>query len=184
MHTGDRVTIVVRDRAGETIVMENAAAPAVGQPGEMIFRNVTASDDADMDGLPDTWERELMAASDGVLNSLMDVDGTDDFDGDGMSNRQEYLAGTFPFLDYDSFYVEQSALTPNGRLRLSFLSVPGKAYSIRSAASIKQAVWTSCPLGISDTAALQTLPAEGNGGWVSLYVPVSPGAAFYRVVVD
>lgn len=184
LHSGDRISIVVRDRNGETIVMENQALPTVGQPGDLVWRNVTAAEDADMDGLPDTWERELIAASDGLLNSLTEVNGADDFDGDGMSNRQEYLAGTFPFLDYDSLYVEQSALTSNGRLRLSFLSVPGKAYSIQSASKLNPAVWTSCPLGLSDTAALQTLPTEGNGDWVSLYVPVSAGAGFFRVVVE
>jgi hypothetical protein len=112
------------------------------------------------------------------------VRGEDDFDGDGMSNRAEYLAGSFPFLDYDYLRVEQSTLTPNGRLRLTFLSVPGKSYSVLCTTNLAQPVWAPCAFALSDTSALQTLPAEGNGGWFSLYLPVAEPTRFFSLSAE
>jgi hypothetical protein len=184
LRSGDLVSIVVRDRDGEKTVMENQAVPPVGQPGELILRNVTAAEDTDRDGLPDLWEWELIAWSDGRLRSLTDVRSADDFDGDGMSNWMEYLAGTFPFLDYDYLRVEQTDLTPNRRLRLTFLSAPGKSYSVLCATNLTQSVWAPCAFAPSDTGSLQTLPAEGNGDWFSLYLPIVEPARFFSLIVE
>ena len=184
LRSGDLVSIVVRDRDGEKTVMENQVVPPVGQPGDMILRNVTAAEDVNRDGLPDLWEWELIAWSDGRLRSLADVRGGDDFDGDGMSNLMEYLAGTFPFLDYDYLRIEESALTPNGRLRLTFLSVAGKSYSPVCATNLTESVWAPCAFALSDTGPLQTLPAEGNGDWFSLYLPVQEPARFFGLSVE
>src|SRR5207249_1334240 len=46
--------------------------------------------DSDHDGIPDEWE-----GSNG-LNATNALDGAIDSDGDGMSNRDEYIAGTDP----------------------------------------------------------------------------------------
>ena len=184
LRSGDLVSIVVRDRDGEKTVMENQVVPPVGQPGDMILRNVTVAEDVDRDGLPDLWEWELIEWSDGRLRSLSDVRGEDDFDGDGMSNWMEYLSGTFPFLAYDYPRIEQSALTPNGRLRLTFLSVAGKSYSPVCTTNLTEPVWAPCAFALSDTGPLQTLPAEGNGDWFSLYLPVQEPACFFGLSVE
>lgn len=184
LRSGDIVSIVVRDRDGEKTVMENQAVPPVGQPGDIILRNVTAAEDTDRDGLPDLWEWELIACSDGWLRTLADVRGGDDFDGDGMSNWMEYLAGTFPFLDYDYLRIEETTLTPNGRLRLTFLSVAGKSYSPACATNLTSSVWAPCAFALSDTGPLQTLPAEGNGDWFYLYLPLQEPARFFSLLVE
>lgn len=49
---------------------------------------VTSANDTDGDGLPDDWERAMFGN--------LDRDGTGDFDGDGISDLQEYLDGTDP----------------------------------------------------------------------------------------
>ena len=101
-----------------------------------------------------------------------------------MSNWMEYLAGTFPFLDYDYLRVEQTDLTPNRRLRLTFLSAPGKSYSVLCATNLTQSVWAPCAFAPSDTGSLQTLPAEGNGDWFSLYLPIVEPARFFSLIVE
>ncbi len=48
--------------------------------------------DTDGDGMPDSWENQYPLAMD--PNDPTDVG--EDYDGDGMTNLQEYLAGTNP----------------------------------------------------------------------------------------
>jgi hypothetical protein len=181
VRSGEAVAIVVRDQGGQHTIMEQRTVPNVSQPGDLILIDATASDDADNDGLPDTWERELVEWSGGALASIWDVRGSDDYDGDGMSNLDEYRAGTFAFLDYDLFYISTSICTSNNRLGLTFLSVPGKCYSASWATNLTQAVWTACPFALSDTGAVQNTPAQGNGDWLSLYLPIQEPKRFFRL---
>lgn len=183
LHVGDLVTVMVRDQEGLKTIMEEQAVPPIGQPGELVLINATAGTDMDRDGLPDQWERELIAWSGGTLHSLTDVRPGDDFDGDGMTNLQEYRAGTFAFLNYDYLYIERYEPTPNHRLRLTFLSVPGKAYSVACATNVTSAVWQPSPFAVSDTGAVQESPAEGTGDWLSLYVPIDASTWFFRLDV-
>lgn len=184
LHSGDLVSIVVRDQDGEKTIMEEQAVPPVGKPGEMVMINVTAAQDSDGDGLPDAWEEELIYWSFGALHNITDVHPGDDFDGDGQSNLAEYRAGTFAFLNYDYFYAEQFGLTLNGRLAISLLSVPGKLYGVRYVTDMKQTQWTASPLAVSDTADFQTQPIEGTGDWLTLYVPAELSHAFFRPTVE
>jgi hypothetical protein len=184
LRVGDRVSIVVRDQDNEKTIMENQAVPPAGPPGELILCNVTAAEDTDGDGLPDLWEWELIDSSKGVLTSLSEVQGADDFDHDGMSNWQEYQAGTFPFLDYDSLTAAPCVWTPNQRLRLSFLSVPGKIYSACAATNLTQAVWASHAFALTDTDPIQTILVEGTGEWISLFLPIEEPVRFFRLIVE
>jgi hypothetical protein len=183
VRSGDLVNVVVRDSSGQRTIMEAQTVPPVGKPGELIAINATAGTDLDGDGIPDLWELELIAWSGGTLRTIYDVRGEDDWDGDGMTNLQEYKAGTFAFLDYDYFMIEWCEPTPNLRLRLVFLSVPGMAYSVRSAVDLKQPVWDPWPFSITDDGVPGSLAAEGNGDWMSLYVPVQQPGRYYQLEV-
>jgi hypothetical protein len=183
LHSGDLVSIMVRDPDGLKTIMENQALPPVGQPGELVMINATAAEDLNRDGLPDPWEWELLAWSDGKLRTLADVHPEDDFDGDGMTNLQEYRAGTFPFLDYDFLRIEQCERTLNNRLRLTFLSVPGKVYSVGCATNLTDVVWQPSPVALSDSDPFGQAPVEGTGDWLSLYVPMDTANWFFRLEV-
>jgi len=184
VRTGDLVSIVVRDKDGAKSIMERQVVPPVGAPGDMLLLNVTAAEDSDGDGLSDLWEWELIAWSDGALTGLWDVDGDDDFDGDGMSNRQEYQAGTFAFLDYDALFIEELIPAGYGRLRLTFLSVPGKTYSVSCATDLAQPAWQPCAFSLTATGVPQTVPAEGPGDWLSLYIPIEEPARYFRLMAE
>ena len=181
LRSGDLVSVVVRDREGVRTILESQSVPPVGKPGELLLIEVTAGEDLDRDGLPDAWEWELIAWSWGALNSLADVRGEDDFDGDGMTNLQEYRAGTFAFLDYDYLFVEQLERTLNNRLRLTLLSVPGKVYNVEFTADLQGGDWKPSPFALSDVAPFQETPVEGNGDWLSLYVPIDTTTWFFRL---
>ncbi|MCP5526297.1 MAG: hypothetical protein H7A47_05760 [Verrucomicrobiales bacterium] len=184
VRTGDLVSVVVRDAEGEKTIMEGSAVPAVGKPGEMVLIHVTAAEDADGDLLPDPWEQQLVDWSLGGLLGIEEVHPWDDFDGDGQSNWEEYNAGTFAFLDYDLLFAERLQRTPNGRLRISFLSVPGKVYGARYVTNPGLTRWTPAPLAVSDAADFQPAPIEGTGDWLSLYVPGVLAHAYFRPTVE
>lgn len=181
LRSGDLVSIVVRDADGEKTIMEKQAVPPVGQPGELVLINATAADDSDHDGLPDQWEYEIIAWSNGTLLTLADVHPEDDFDEDGMANLQEYRAGTFAFLTDDSLRIDMLSITPAHRLQLVFLSVPGKIYRPMRATDPSQSSWEPCAFALSDSGPFQLTPAEGDGDWFSLYVEVNESAQFFRL---
>ncbi|MCB1129941.1 MAG: discoidin domain-containing protein [Verrucomicrobiae bacterium] len=58
---------------------------------------VFAFADIDSDGLPDTWEQQIIDADAGdAIEDVFDVLKTDDFDGDTLTNQREYDLGTDP----------------------------------------------------------------------------------------
>jgi hypothetical protein len=83
--------------------------------------------DADNDNLPDTWERQIadFDGSDDIVFPA-DVSPDADFDGDGKTNWQEYLAGTDPTDAASAF----SARLARGSYALSWPSVQGKFYIV------------------------------------------------------
>jgi len=76
--------------------------------------------DFDADTLPDNWELSLRP-------DLGDL-GTGDFDGDGQTDREEYIAGTVP-LDADSFFSFDGSPVGDDYL-LNWSSVSGRVYSV------------------------------------------------------
>ncbi len=189
LSTGAVISIVVADSRGETVIMENAALPPLRNPGDIIRVNITAGVDADGDGIADDWELELIRwANDPAFRSIYDIHPHDDFDGDGISNIDEYRAGTFAFLDYDYFMAEYFEPAPNGRLRVEFLTVPGKAYSIQQAdaatGGVGEFIWSAAPYALDAWGDWRTGPAEGTGGWVAFYVPATDDPLVWRLHVE
>ena len=106
----------------------------VGQPGKETILNLTLGEDADGDGLPDAWERSLMLSL--GLDSLADVNGDDDSDGDGLSNLDEYISGNYAYDDEDGFALE--AVGVNGVSPvLQFRVLRGRSYNVYGTDDLK-----------------------------------------------
>lgn len=83
---------------------------------------ILPSTDTDGDGLPDWWELQYFDSRTGAQPH-------DDPDGDGMTNLEEYLAGTDPLAPGSSLAFMAISCQPHG-LVLRWSSVAGRFYSL------------------------------------------------------
>lgn len=182
--------------------IEMSSPHTVGRPGERVRLDLTLGVDSDGDGIPDAWEQSQLYAGgvapgpDGWDLSLMTRDG--DFDGDGVSNWREYIAGTFA-ADPTDYLALQIVEPLSGHVRLRFFSIYAKVYSLESSTDLQ--TWTPVSLYLSNPvppppdpedydpqpfvppAAQASLRAEATD-FVDLYAPSSAGGrTFYRLKV-
>jgi hypothetical protein len=106
----------------------------LGKPGERTRIDLTLGEDTDGDGLPDAWERILLGMLGG--EDLRSFDPGADADGDGLSNREEYLAGTYATDPADGFRLDLVAQGPDGPV-LEFLAIRGRTYSLQASANLR-----------------------------------------------
>jgi hypothetical protein len=116
--------------AGRTYVpLEMKANMALlGQPAQSSRVDLTLGEDTDGDGLPDAWERSVIAA--GKLGvSISGLNPNDRLNGNSLSVLQAYIAGTYAWDPKDGFrvdIVQFEGLNPV----LEFLALRGRSYSV------------------------------------------------------
>lgn len=103
----------------------------LGQPGQKTRIDLTLGEDSDSDGIPDAWERALLAMSGGNNTNLAAINPQDDFDGDGLSNLAEYISGNYAFDSQNGFSLKMLGLH-NGRTQLEFMAIRGRTYTVYS----------------------------------------------------
>jgi hypothetical protein len=91
-------------------------------------------DDVDGDLMSDTWERSV------GLDATV-ANANDDPDGDGQSNRAEFLAGTNPFAADSALRIQTILPGAGSLLNLTFDSVPGHTYQLQRSTDLQ--TWTN-----------------------------------------
>ncbi|HTH49188.1 MAG TPA: hypothetical protein VMB21_16855 [Candidatus Limnocylindria bacterium] len=120
--------------------------------------------DSDGDGLPDALELQLFG---GLAQS-----GADDFDGDGVSNYDEFVAGT-DLKDPHSYLRLELSVTAGQATVLHWQTVAGVSYQVRQRSALGDGPWS--PL---------SLKVDGDGAVAEVRASVSADeAVFYQLVV-
>ena len=115
--------------------------------------------DTDLDGMDDDWERTHF----GSLAPTAEADA----DGDGRSNRDEYLAGTNPTEATSVFRVGLGQLGAN-ELTLTWTSQPGVNYVVETATALAPMSFQPAGLAISGDGTVKsaTVAVTGETGFV------------------
>ncbi len=169
-----------------------AAQAVVGDPGGISIVNVSLSLDSNGNGIPDQYEN--------YITYLMSVHGIAgpydheaDYDGDGMSNRAEFLAGTDPLNAADYLKIIATAETPSGLtadglFAITFVSAAGRSYSVRATDDLKKIdtaerdPFKTDPASSATQTYLHTANFQAEA--ITLYLIPQGSTRFYRLVVE
>lgn len=169
----------------------SAAQNKIGEPGEMLFIDFTVGVDSDGDGIPDAWEWwQLSEMGIGPGDPLWSLDtfGDGDFDGDGVSDYIEYLAGTFAFLN-DPNSLKIIGFNEEGTPILAAHLVAGKTYRIERTTDLSD--WQRIPVRLDDGSdesetsdeAITNFTADDTREFVIRPAEATLPRAFYRLVL-
>jgi hypothetical protein len=181
-------SLVVEMNGTRFYPIEVAGNLTAGKGSERVRLDLTLGEDTDRDGLPDVWEQwQLFQAGEnpdaqGIWPiHLLDKNG--DFDKDGQSNFQEYLAGTFAGDSTEFFKLEIKEKRAE-TVRFEFYGITGKTYTIER--SVDNRTWSRIPVSTGSASAAATSSYTATSvGVLSAFVAPEPGAAkeFFRLTV-
>ena len=120
--------------------------------------------DSDLDGMPDRWEIMHDLDPQSANDALVDADG------DGLANAHEYAAGTNP-QDAESGLILGVTRLTNGKLRVSFVALEGRSYSLQFTQALGQ-TWQP----------LTNISPEANGRVSRIISPGIDRVRFIRLV--
>jgi hypothetical protein len=168
--------------------MGNILQPTIGTNtfvaqgnGPSVNLNLVLGVDSDGDGLPDDWERLMIANSGGQVSNLTEIGPGRDLDGDGVPDDQEFWNGTFAFLPDDLLRMDSLTRHANGRLSFRFLPIQGATYSVEFSSSLDTPSWTLCHISLTETGPLSAGTVTGGTQWITLFVEPSPPTRFWRL---
>jgi hypothetical protein len=167
--------------------IEVSGTLSAGKGSERKLLDLNLGADLDHDGLPDVWEEwQLYQAGYYPDNSgiwqLNLLDGTGDFDRDGVSDADEYVAGTFAGDATETFGLKIQEKTDTAA-RLEFYQITGKLYTIERSTDLKN--WSRVLFSVGTPGTDDLTYRATEVGIISAYAPPAPGneKAFYRLTV-
>jgi hypothetical protein len=131
-------------------------------------RSGSGTGDSDGDGMPDSWE---------LANGLKPNDPSDasaDPDHDGLTNLQEYVAGTDPQSAKNVLKFNSVTIATDGTAALRFTAIEGKSYTVQYRDALAGSDWSK----LRDIDAQSSRREEE----ITDVAPRSSPQRFYRVV--
>jgi hypothetical protein len=126
--------------------------------------------DSDGDGIPDAWETRY------GLNPSNPADASLDADRDGLTNLQEFVAGTDPNSAQSALRLEAALSVAGGKsvVTLHFNAIADKTYTVQYRTEVSGGAWTS----------LSNVPSQPANRTIEIVEALSSGAArrFYRLI--
>lgn len=157
------------------------------QAGTMQRRDYTLGEDEDGDGLPDAWELWMMelnpnAGEAGEPDDIASFRPDGDSDRDGMSNMQEFLAGTDPFSSTDLFSIVGFEQVPGTQLAaITFKTSVDRLYHVLVSETADGADWSPVATSASPDGEFGYGTYEGTGRKMTVYVDAALGSSFFKV---
>jgi sialate O-acetylesterase len=157
--------------SGDTQLLAQASAPVttLRMPANNVsITAVYRTVDSVGDGIADTWRSYYFGGAGTTTNSESSADA--DPDQDGMTNFEEYKAGTSPNQSDSTLQLKGkfSATT-----QLSFSSIAGHRYRLETTRALLPPVWEPVVYNIA-----------GDGGWKhAQFNSSSASNAFYRLII-
>ena len=111
-----------------------------GHRGVYLYPLTAGDTDIEKNGLADAWEISHFGSAGNDPNA--------DPDGDGASNRAEFLAGTSPVSASSAFRIIGLKTDVEGRWVLEWSATPGKQYRVQSSSSLSGVDWTPVDLEV------------------------------------
>ena len=145
-------------------ILSNNVPPALRSTVVRLF--VLA--DTDKDLLPDTWENTY------GLNFNDNSDALLDPDGDGLNNRQEYLAGTNPNDPLSYLRISFSGAPPS--VLLSFSAASNKTYSVQYRDELSASPLKLLDVESAPSNRIMQITDPGPGAAARFYQLVTPAA--------
>jgi hypothetical protein len=167
--------------------IEVAGTLTAGKGGERVRLDLNLGEDLDGDGLPDIWEQWQLYQAGHYPDEngnwqLQLIHKNGDFDHDGRSDWDEYVAGTFAGDATERFdlQIKERAETS---VRFEFYAITRKTYTIERSTDMK--AWARVPFAIGAPAAgAQTHTAADVGILSAFTTPTAGGTKeFYRLTV-
>ncbi len=154
---------------GRTVVFQSFASDLVAgdfNDRRDVFVLKLGGIDSDHDGMDDDWEMAYF----GTLAR----DGTGDFDGDGLTDLQEFLAGTDPTNRGSVLRVMTLTSVNGGGTAILWSAVAGRTYRVQFKDNVEEGSWTDVP---GDVVAVTTTGSKVDT------IPAGAGRRFYRVLL-
>jgi len=155
------VTVIINSGEPNTFITQDSEFTAMSEVGTQVSISVRAVN-------PNATDNKGPTSSQSQAVKLLAAD--DDDDGDGMTNREEDIAGTNPLNLSSIFKIASSRIESGGDFTITWTPVSGRTYSVQASLTLAEESWTSVASNLTTGTWTDTNPSENR--------------KFYRVVVE